>query len=251
MASAKNVLHKTCSHLKSFQTNATGSLHHQPKPCSLTGKSLKLPYICMGNLMTPVLPEPASTDPRSALPFFFLPRSRLWVQPATRRPRLSAFECVPKSGYIKKGSKPLNIEHLHHQFTVRSVVRLVYTQKRWNCHWNIATLLILGAPAVATLALRRFWVRETSALDQLWWCWFWELDTYRDTVAIHLHCELTITIALSGGRKLPMKRESTSHRTAADRIMEIIGKQHIFGWAPTCCHRAFGNLHISLATIQR
>lgn len=50
--------------------------------------------------------------------------------------------------------------------------------------------------------------------------------------------------------KFPMKRESTSHPTAADRIMEIIGKRQIFG-APTCCDRAFGNLHISLVTIQR
>lgn len=232
MASAKNVLHKTCSHLKSFQTNTTGSLHHQPKPCSLTGKSLKLPYICMGNLMTPVLPEPASTDPRSALPFFFsasLPFMSPACHPSSQTFSLRACSeiWVYQEGF--KASKHIKSAPSIYS-EVGSEVGIHPKEMKLSLkHCNSFDLgcpsgCHIGTPSILSSGRRV----ETSALDQLW-CWFWELDTYRDTVAIHLHCELTITIALSGGRRLPMKRESTSHRTAADRIMVIIGKQHIFG----------------------
>ena len=134
-----------------------------------------IPYICMGNLMTRILPEPASTDPRSALPFFFLPRSRLWVQPATRRPRLSAFECVPKSGYIKKGSKAS--QHIKSTPLIYSEVgsKVGIHPKEMKLSLKHCNSFDLGCPSgchIGTPSILGSGRRvETSALDQLWWCW--------------------------------------------------------------------------------
>ena len=74
MASAQNVSHKTCSHVNSFQTNTAGSLHHQPKPCILTGKSLKLHQITIplhGSFNDPCITWTRLNRPQICLTIFF------------------------------------------------------------------------------------------------------------------------------------------------------------------------------------
>lgn len=136
---------------------------------------IKLPYICMGNLMTPVLPETRLNRPQICFTIFFS-ASLPFMSPACH-PSSQTFSLrtcseiwVYQEGF--KASK-----HIKSTPSIYSEVGSEAGIHPWEMklslkHCNSFDLgcpsgCHIGTPSILSSGRRV----ETSALDQLWWCW--------------------------------------------------------------------------------